>query len=155
MTNRLPLEGWRLVLGSFFGSGLVPWAPGTFGSIAAAIPLFFIPPELWPKALLAMTLASTILCVVIARSLPPDRQDPGAFVLDEAAGLWLAVAALGPDPLVILAGLGLFRLFDITKPFPLKRLEKVGGGFGIVLDDLAAGALAFGVLLLIRPFIAS
>jgi phosphatidylglycerophosphatase A len=73
--------------------------------------------------------------------------DPGAIVIDEFAGQWIVLLALPLEPLSVLLGFGLFRLFDIWKPWPVGWLERsVGGGFGVMIDDLAAGILGLGVL---------
>jgi len=64
-------------------------------------------------------------------------------VADEIIGVWIALAVLPQEPLWLLAGFALFRIFDILKPFPVGHLERrFGGGFGVMIDDLAAGALA-------------
>lgn len=122
--------------------------PGTAGSLLAALPLPFIPLAFWPWAPLIGCALATAGCVVISRGLPDkaDGGDPGWFVLDEAAGLWLAAAVLThPTWVGVGLALALFRVFDIAKPPPVRTLERAGGGWGIVLDDLAAGvyALAF------------
>jgi phosphatidylglycerophosphatase A len=77
------------------------------------------------------------------------REDPGFVVVDEVAGQWIALIALRPDWRHALLGLLLFRLFDIWKPWPVRRLEELPEGTGIMLDDVAAGVLAlvFGVAL--------
>lgn len=96
-----------------------------------------------------MTIAGVLLFT--AASLPLARwaervsgtADPPWFVLDEAAGMFLAAFAPGrPGPESILVALVAFRLFDIIKPPPIRRLEGIPGGPGVVLDDLAAGAMA-------------
>jgi phosphatidylglycerophosphatase A len=76
--------------------------------------------------------------------MPPKDEggDPGWFVLDETAGVWLAAALVGPTWTSIGLAFLLFRIFDIWKPPPVRTLERVGGGWGIVLDDLAAGVYA-------------
>jgi len=92
---------------------------------------------------------ATYGCVVISRGMPAKGSggDPGWFVLDEAAGLWLAVAVLTtPSWTGIGLAFLLFRVFDITKPPPIRKLEQATGGWGIVLDDLGAGVYALAVL---------
>lgn len=122
--------------------------PGTAGSVVAAIPCFFLPDRIYPWALAAGILAATLGSVFLARRLPRETPDPGWFVLDEAAGLWLAALYVrNPGVLHLLGALVLFRLFDIWKPYPLGALERTAGGLGIVLDDLGAGAYALGLIL--------
>lgn len=128
-----------------FGVGRVPVGPGTAASAVSVLPLPFIPLSLWPWAPLAGCALATLGCVLISRTMPPKDEggDPGWFVLDETAGVWLAAAALvGPTWTGIGLAFLLFRIFDIWKPPPVRTLERVGGGWGIVLDDLVAGVYA-------------
>jgi phosphatidylglycerophosphatase A len=79
--------------------------------------------------------------------------DPSRVVVDEVVGQWITVAAADPARWQHwLAALVLFRLFDIAKPGPLRRLERISGGLGVVLDDAAAGLCGMMVLLLLRQF---
>jgi phosphatidylglycerophosphatase A len=131
-----------------FGSGLAPRAPGTFGTLAALIPwwpLHFLPAaQYW--AIIAMGTALGIyVCGKTARDL--RTHDHGAIVWDEFIGLWIALAWLPISIVWIGAGFLLFRLFDIWKPWPIRWCDKnVHGGFGIMLDDIIAGAAALAVL---------
>jgi phosphatidylglycerophosphatase A len=77
---------------------------------------------------------------IVAREA--GREDPGFVVVDEVAGQWIALIAMRPDWRHALLALALFRLFDIWKPWPVRRLEELPGGTGIMLDDVAAGVLA-------------
>ncbi len=136
------------------GAGLVPLLPGTAGSLVAVGLALLMPATLWPWAPLAGALLATLFCQRIARSFPQRGKegDPGWFVLDEVAGQWLALALVPPrDALTVLVPFVLFRLFDMTKPFPLRRLETLPRGWGIVADDLGAGLYA---LLLGWPLLA-
>ena len=101
-----------------------------------------------PRGFLALTLLA--LAIVTALGIPASTivareaatEDPGFVVVDEVAGQLLALAGLSPSILHAVLALVLFRLFDITKPWPIRRLEQLHGGLGIMLDDLAAGAIA-------------
>ena len=133
------------------GSGLSPVAPGTAGSVLATVCLL-------PALEVAVTAHWIALFGLMAVGIwAADRagQDWGvvdhpAIVIDEVVGLWLAVLiplTLVPDALadgwLLLAAFLLFRLFDIAKPWPVSQLERtLPGGWGVVLDDLAAGAMA-------------
>ncbi|MCD6060138.1 MAG: p [Moraxellaceae bacterium] len=142
-----------------FGSGLAPKAPGTFGSLAALL-LFPLLALLTLPAYLAVVAVAAIaggpICGHAARAL--DVHDDGRIVWDEFAGQWLALAPLVPvlewtpaSLLWLVAGFGLFRLFDIAKPWPIGYLDrKVHGGVGIMLDDLLAGVVAAVALLLLQ-----
>jgi phosphatidylglycerophosphatase A len=132
-----------LILSSWFGVGLIPVAPGTWGTLAA-VPLFlgmhyigvlysviflivFIPMAVWVSGITKRLLG---------------RDDPPEVVIDEAAGFMLALFHLPLSWGSLTLGFLLFRFFDILKPFPIRRLEKIGGGLGIVADDLVAGVYA-------------
>jgi len=73
-------------------------------------------------------------------------KDPRAIVIDEVAGMTLSVLAFAPTPAVLTAGLALFRLFDVIKPFPARQAERLPGGIGIMADDLVAGLYVLGAL---------
>lgn len=134
-------------------AGLSPIMPGTCGSLAGMVlaPFLFMPLPLPGRlAVLAMLfLAGSIACTRAAQLL--GRKDPGEVVIDEVLGQWLTClpfASLGVWEYV--AAFALFRLFDITKPWPVRALEKIPGGTGIMLDDAAAGVYAMICLALLR-----
>lgn len=125
-----------------FGSGLVPFAPGTAGSLVAAVAYLALGRLAWPVQVAAIAVVSLLGTVAAARAERVWGEDPGRVVVDEVAGQWLALVALPPTWGWIVAGFLLFRLFDITKPPPCRRLERLPGGFGVMADDLAAGGYA-------------
>ncbi|HYN77149.1 MAG TPA: phosphatidylglycerophosphatase A [Lamprocystis sp. (in: g-proteobacteria)] len=130
------------------GSGLVPWAPGTFGTIAA-IPLYLIlallPLGGYLVALAVVIVLGVWACDRTARDL--GDQDPGAIVWDEFAGLLVTLAGAPAGWGWVVAGFVLFRGFDILKPWPISWLDRrLTGGLGIMLDDLAAGLAAWACL---------
>jgi phosphatidylglycerophosphatase A len=88
---------------------------------------------------------------IVARE--SGRKDPQFVVIDEVAGQWIALLGSRANWRHALVALLLFRLFDITKPFPIRRLEDLPGGWGIVFDDVAAGLYALGVASLLRIWI--
>lgn len=128
------------VLSTWFGCGLAPIAPGTAGSAAAALIAYLLH---WPPVVCAL-FALLITPVGIWAAGVTERQqgktDPGLVVIDEVAGQWLTLSTAGVTTWksVLIAFL-VFRLFDIWKPFPVNRLERLPGGWGIMADDLAAG----------------
>ncbi len=131
------------------GIGLLRPAPGSWGS-AVVLPLAL----LGPGACLALALLLALLGLwAVDRLLATDRAaDPGWVVIDEGAGQLLALAALPPEPTgwgILLAFL-LFRLFDVTKPGPVGWADRQHGPVGVMLDDILAGALVAGLLLLLR-----
>jgi phosphatidylglycerophosphatase A len=133
-------------IASLGGIGFLKPAPGTWAS-AAVLPLAFLPP--W-VALLAAALFTGLGYWALTR-LPEAAADPGWVVVDEAAGQSLALAAATGWVGVILA-FALFRLFDITKPGPVGWADRQKGAFGVMADDVIAGAMAAVVILLLAPF---
>jgi phosphatidylglycerophosphatase A len=161
---------WAWTVGIFFGVGLLKPGPGTWGSLAAVL-LWMAPacggqrlnflvnssqwvlPSYWLDGLtlFAAILAAAIgipAATVVAKE--SGREDPGHVVIDEVAGQWLTLAVCRADWPHALLALVLFRLFDITKPWPIRKLEALPGGWGIVLDDLGAGLYGLVVLLVIQ-----
>lgn len=131
-----------------FGVGLSPWAPGTVGTLVV-IPFYLLlqplPLGWYAGVLLLMFLSGVWACGKTAREL--RAQDPVPVVWDEMLGFLLAMTSAPPGWPWLLAGFVLFRCFDIFKPWPISMLDKrVPGGLGIILDDLAAGAMTWVLL---------
>ncbi len=124
-----------------FFIGTLPFAPGTFGSLLG-LPLCFLLSRLNFLQSLICILIFILFAIGIASAAEKiiKRKDPGQIVIDEIAGLMVALAGLPFNVKTVLAGFIIFRVFDILKPFPIRILERrVGGGSGIVLDDVLAG----------------
>lgn len=120
--------------------GFTPVAPGTAGSLVAAVLLWAIP---WSTFSLAVTLCGVILAGIWAAGRVErlyGRKDPGVIVIDEVAGMIVAVAAVPRTPLILAAAFLCFRALDIVKPFPARQSQSLAGGLGVVVDDLVAGA---------------
>jgi phosphatidylglycerophosphatase A len=132
-----------LILGTWFGSGLMPFASGTFGTLAAA-PLVALSAVFSPLSsalvLMIMTLVAIWASQVVHNLL--KKVDPSEVVIDEVAGFLLTMLWVPLSWGTLLAGFLLFRLFDIWKPWPANAAERLHGGLGIVLDDLVAGLYA-------------
>jgi phosphatidylglycerophosphatase A len=166
---------WAWTVGTFFGAGLLKPGPGTWGSIAAMLLWKWaqpIPMDVWisshpnpaPQQQYLMMLAAngavTLCAVLVATAVgipaatrvaqESGREDPGHVIIDEVAGQWLTLVVCRPDWPHALLALALFRLFDITKPWPIRKLEALPGGWGIMLDDLAAGLFGLIALLVIQ-----
>jgi phosphatidylglycerophosphatase A len=127
------------------GSGAVPKAPGTAGTLAA-VPLYLLLNQLpLTGYLLVLLLAFGVgiyLCGRTAQDL--GVHDHGGIVWDEFVGFWLTMLVAPPGWQWVLAGFLLFRLFDIVKPFPINWLDRhIKGGLGIMLDDALAGSFAW------------
>lgn len=152
---------WAWTAATFFGAGFGKPGPGTWGSVAAVL--------LWaafgwgvshtPQALLIALLvgiALTLLLGIPAATIVARESglhDPQIVVVDEVAGQWIALLFSPFDLRHGLIALVLFRLFDMTKPFPVRQLEDLPEGWGIVLDDVGAGLYALGVASLVRIWI--
>jgi len=131
-----------------FGSGLLPKAPGTWGTLVG-IPVYLLLAPLPHEGYLLVTLALFGLgvwaCGKTGREL--GVHDHGAIVWDEVVGYLVTMAGVPGDWQWLLAGFLLFRLFDILKPWPIRWLDRrVKGGLGVMLDDVAAGLMAWVVL---------
>ena len=140
-----------LILASWFGSGLAPVAPGTFGTLAGA-PLVLLMSCLGSIQALLFLLVFIALAVWSAEATRKmlARNDPSLVVVDEVAGYLLTLAPVSRNAANLLLGFLLFRLFDTWKPWPVRLIDRhVKGGLGTMLDDLAAGAIAGGLLFLI------
>ena len=138
------------LLATWFGCGLFPKAPGTAGSLAAAllvIPFLAAPPYFCLLAALALFPLAIWSAGATARQV--GRKDPQLVVIDEVEGQWIALSgATHLNWRSLALGFLLFRLFDIWKPWPTRALERLPGGWGIVLDDCMAGIFAALVLFL-------
>ncbi len=122
--------------------GLIPKAPGTFGTLLG-IPLSYLFLLLGEYGYYIATLLFISLSIVIAelydRTL--KEHDHQTIVIDEVAGYLVAFAALPFQVFWVVLAFLLFRFFDVLKPFPINRLDRMKGGLGIVLDDLGAGLI--------------
>jgi len=141
---------WAWVLATWFGAGRMKPGPGTYGSVAALL-LWYGGAHIFhvsgsslaiatAVAALMITLVGIPASTIVARE--SGREDPGFVVVDEVAGQWIALIAIRPDWEHATLALLLFRLFDIWKPWPIRKLEALPKGTGIMMDDVAAGALA-------------
>jgi phosphatidylglycerophosphatase A len=130
------------------GLGRVPAAPGTFGAllgtlVAAGLAAAAVSPGVEAAALVAANVLGVPLCTRAARLL--GRGDPGQIVYDECASLPLALLVLpaaARTPAALAAAFVLHRIFDVNKPFPLRRLERLPRGLGIMADDWGAAGYA-------------
>ena len=139
------------LLATWFGCGYSPIGPGTAGSLGAIIPAWLLshyagwPVYTWPVAALVITAPGIWAADLTAKHV--GKKDPGLVVVDEVAGQWLTLA--GANVLnwkTALSAFLLFRLFDIWKPPPVRQLERLPGGTGIMADDLMAAV--YGALIL-------
>ena len=130
------------------GAGLAPWAPGTAGTVVA-IPIYLAigaqPLAVYVLAVAFVVVAGVWACGRTARDL--GVHDHPGIVLDEIAGFLVTMTALPFEWPWVVAGFVAFRLFDIAKPWPISLADRrIGGGLGIMLDDVIAGVLACAML---------
>ena len=144
-TGRMDAAGGSAarLLATAAGLGYLPLAPGTYGSALGAIlcfPLLSLP---W-SVLVGAAAGLTVVAVWAAGQVAAERgrADPSEVVIDEIAGMWWAAILLPASLYDLGVVFFLFRLFDVVKPSPIGRLERLPGGLGIVADDVAAGLLA-------------
>jgi len=127
------------------GLGLVPLAPGTFGSLGGLATGYFIKQyTCQPNTYLILLIVSfTLLGVYCSNKIIPEwGNDPSRVVIDEVVGMWISMLFLPTNIIVLLAAFIFFRLFDIYKPLFIRRFEAFPLGWGIMLDDVAAGCFA-------------
>jgi phosphatidylglycerophosphatase A len=149
---------WAWAIGTFFGAGLLKPGPGTYGSIAAVLLWYAAAHILHPApvalavgtaiAAIATTLIGIPAATIVARE--SGREDPSQVVIDEVAGQLIALIAIPADWRHAALSLLLFRAFDILKPPPIRQLERLPAGTGIMLDDVAAGLLALAIAQLLH-----
>ena len=163
--KRVPHE-WRktdkvsTLITTFFGSGMSPKAPGTMGSLAAAVVAY--PMAIFAKHFdcglfnlffLAAALIVFFAAIPFVKKAMKDTgtEDPGWIVIDEVCGIFIALAFIPAEtiltaPWVLAIAFGLFRFFDILKPLGIHKMEKLPGAWGVMADDLLGGIYA-GILL--------
>ncbi len=139
------------IVATFFGSGLCPIAPGTAASfVTALIYMFLLGGLSWPFQVLVIAVLFLAGVPAASRySAELGRKDPGCIVIDEACGQLVTLFLIPPDLVAVAAGFFLFRIFDIIKPYPIRKLEGFPRGWGIMADDIGAGLASAAVLRLL------
>ncbi len=173
-TNNNPPFFATLIATGFF-IGYIPWASGTFGSLAGLL-LYFIPgvnrADILSVLIVIGFIIGAVTSAIVARAVGYQLStsakaakatfqgnvhgtpDPSIVVIDEIVGMWIALLFLPNSIWVIALAFILFRIFDIVKPPPVRQLERIPNGWGIMLDDVAAGVyanLTCHLLLLVFP----
>ncbi len=137
-----------MFLATGFYSGNLPKAPGTWGSLAALVPWFFMR-NMPLQSYLGLVAILFIVGCMLAGSAEKilDQADAGPIVIDEFVGMFVALIAAPSHPAAWIMGFLLFRLFDVWKPFPCSWFDQhIHGGFGIMMDDVLAGLYALAAL---------
>ena len=141
-----------LLVATLGGIGRLKPAPGTWGSLVV-LPLVVFGPVIALLLGLLVTLLGFFATREVLRDAPDE--DPGWIVVDEAAGMLIALAGLTTEASIwgVLIAFGLFRVFDIFKPWPISWADQQKGALGVMLDDIVAGALVAAALMLARPLL--
>ena len=146
-----------LFLATGFGIGLIPVAPGTFGSILGIV-LFLVLthlnlPIFWLSLIILILYFFSYLAVQSTLNAV-KRSDPGEIVIDEVLGMMLVMMTIPPDPKWIFLAFILFRIFDILMPWPINQVDsKLKNALGVMLDDFIAALYAVIVIMVIRFFL--
>jgi len=146
------------LVATFFGAGRIQPGPGTWGSLAAILVWVVaskVTPEKWEPGILAGLIAAAVaLGIPAATKLCRSSgiKDPQFVVIDEVAGQWITLLLAPVTWKTVAVGFILFRGFDIVKPPPVRQLERLPEGTGIVADDIAAGAYALAIMQLLLHF---
>jgi len=143
------------MIASLLYLGFVPGMPGTYGSILTALVYYsvyrlggYIVPGFHLGAVCLITLAGVLISAEIGRSI--GKEDPSFIIIDEAAGQLLTFLLVPVTGWNIFLGIVAFRTFDIWKPYPIRKLERLGKGVGVMADDLLAGVYGCIVLHIIN-----
>src|SRR5271157_390806 len=153
-----PAPLWATLVATFFGIGRLRPGPGTWGSLATTLLWWLLASHLPPGARIPAIVL--LIAIIVAIGIPAatleargcGKKDPSHIVIDEAAGQLVSLIACPVVWQAMLAGFILFRVFDIVKPPPVRSLERLPAGTGIVVDDLGAGVYALIVMQLLLHF---
>ena len=146
---------WELI-STWFYIGKSRYAPGTVGSIATLPLVYLLHSYLSTWSVIVFAILISLIGIVAAEKFSKaiGIHDPGMIVVDEVAGQTIALTFAGINLYLYLVGFILFRIFDITKPWPVGWADKkISGGLGIMLDDILAGFIAMVLLLLFKTYI--
>jgi phosphatidylglycerophosphatase A len=149
---------WATLVATFFGTGRLKPGPGTWGALATTLLWWLIASHIPSSARLIVI--ALLIVVSVGIGIPAatleargcEKKDPSHVVIDEVAGQLVTLVAVPVQWKALLAGFILFRVFDILKPPPIRQLERLPEGTGIVVDDLGAGIYALIVMQLLLHF---
>ena len=142
------------LLAAGFGSGLTPFAPGTIGTLVG-IPICLVClPLTWPLRFLVVVVLSALAIFISGRAeMIYQNKDDQRIVIDEIAGFQVAMLPVAITGWHLCVAFVLFRIFDIWKPFPIANLQELPGGWGVVIDDVAAGIYTGVLMMLLTYFV--
>ncbi|NQU26769.1 MAG: phosphatidylglycerophosphatase A [Candidatus Marinimicrobia bacterium] len=136
------------ILATVFYLGRIPGAPGTWGSMAAVLVWLILPEQMLSVFIFSGLLIFLAVIGIWASQLVESERgttDPSDIIIDEWVGQWIALLALPQTWVSVVIALVFFRIFDIAKPWPIDNLQKLPGGWGIMVDDIVAGIIALGL----------
>ncbi len=147
------INSFEKLLGSGFYTGYVPFASGTFGSVAGLI-IYYIPGFEKPIILIPAIIIFTILGIFIGNKFELSYgKDPAECTIDEVVGMWISLILLPKKFYISVFAFVVWRIFDIIKPAPARQAERLNGGLGIMMDDVIAGlysAILVNIILIIK-----
>lgn len=140
-------------IGSGFFTGYIPLAPGTFGSLTGLL-IYSIPGFEKPQILIPAIIIFTFYGIFLGSKFEKAYgKDPGQCTIDEVIGMWITLLFLPKTLLISVMAFFVWRAFDIIKPYPLRKLEALDGGLGIMIDDIVGGIYSLVTVHLILVFI--
>ena len=135
----MKINNLEKIIGSGFYTGYIPIASGTFGSLAALF-IYLIPGFENPTVLLILLSIFTVIGINIATKFEAVYgKDPSECTVDELVGTWITLLFIPKTIIYVTSAFLIWRILDIIKPFPAKQVEKIRGGWGIMLDDIISG----------------
>jgi len=149
----LKLNPIKKIVGTGLGTGYSPVAPGTAGS-AAAYAIYLIPGFADYYIMIPLIAICVLAGVLIGTEFEKYHgKDPSIFTLDEFIGSWIALLFLPENIYMIISSFFIWRILDILKPFPANRFENIGGGWGIILDDIMSGFYSLLIMIAVGKII--
>ena len=145
----MKINFFEKILGSGFYTGYIPLASGTFGSLAGLI-LYAIPGFEIPLVSFSAIILFTVIGIYIGNKFDEIYgKDPAECTIDEIVGMWITLLYLPKTIWISILAFIVWRALDVIKPFPARKLEKLKGGLGIMIDDIVAGVYSLGIVHLI------
>ena len=145
----MKINFFEKLLGSGFFTGYIPFASGTFGSLAALL-IYYIPGFSNPCVMIASILVFTAYGIYAGNKFEAVYgEDPAECTIDEVVGMWITLLFVPKTIVISLTGFLIWRILDIVKPFPARQAERLKGGLGIMADDVIAGIYSLIILQLI------
>lgn len=149
----MKINAFERVVGSGFFTGYIPFASGTFGSLFALV-IYLIPGFENPTILLTLISLFSIIGIYVGSKFEQVYgKDPAQCTIDEFVGMWITLLFVPKYIWYIVIAFVIWRILDIVKPFPVNILEKIKGGWGIMLDDIVAGLYSLILVHIIIYFI--